>query len=410
MPESSLAGASLGRRLRALPRSAWILCLGMFISKFGNFLNVFLVLYLTAQGHSAFLAGVALGAVGLGSFLGNAVGGTVADTFGRRTAIVISMFGATVFTVIVPLLTNIWLIIGTVVLVGLFGQLYRPAAGAILVDTVPAELRLTAFTMLRMCLNVGMSVGPLVGGLLSGYSYTLLFIGNGIALSAFGLLALLMLPETRPSPDHEAPASSRGEGYGAVLRDRAMVMYLVSMFAVSYAYVQTTATMPLHVRDNGMDNSFYGLLLGLNALLCVVLELPLVRHLERHNARRVIALGIVLVGLGVGATGFVTGKAALAVTVVIWTLGEVIYTPVSTTYPGLLAPEHLRGRYQGAEGVAVTLAQAAGPALGGLTYGASADLHWLSCAIVSSIGVGAILLARHERIESAYTAEVSKSA
>jgi MFS family permease len=408
MPEPfALAGASLGRRLRALPRSAWILCLGMFISKFGNFLNVFLVLYLTARGHSAFLAGVALGAVGLGSFLGNAVGGTVADTFGRRTAIVISMFGATVFTVIVPMLTNIWLIIGTVVLVGLFGQLYRPAAGAILVDTVPAELRLTAFTVLRMCLNVGMSVGPMVGGLLSGYSYTLLFIGNGIALSAFGLLALLMLPETRPSPDDDAPAASRGEGYGAVLRDRAMVMYLVSMFAVSYAYVQTTATMPLHVRDNGMDNSFYGLLLGLNALLCVVLELPLVRHLERHNSRHVIALGIVLVGLGVGATGFVTGKAALAVTVVIWTLGEVIYTPVSTTYPGMLAPEHLRGRYQGAEGVAVTLAQAAGPALGGLTYAASADLHWLSCVIVSLIGVTAILLARHERIESAHTAEVS---
>ena len=62
--------------------------------------------------------------------------------------------------------------------------------------------------------------------------------------------------------------------------DRAMIMYLLSMFAATYVYVQTTATLPLHVRDAQLSNTFYGLLLGLNALLCVLLELPLVRFIE----------------------------------------------------------------------------------------------------------------------------------
>jgi MFS family permease len=387
---------SLTRRLGALPRPAWVICIGMFINKFGNFLSVFLVLYLTAKGYSTFLAGLALGAVGLGSFFGNAIGGYLADRLGRRSAIVVSMFGTALFTILMPFLHNYYLIVALALLIGFFGQIYRPAGGAILVDTTTESQRVTAFALLRLAINLGMSVGPLVGGLLSGYSYTWLFVGNAVTSLLFGLLVLLLLPETRPTPaEHEDVAPDRG--YREVFADRALVLYLLSMIAGTYAYVQTTATLPLHVKDVHLSNTFYGLLLGINALMCVCIELPLVRFTERRNSRQVIAVGLVLLGLGVGLIGVADSRAMLVFTVVVWTFAEMIYTPVATAYPGLLAPSHLRGRYQAAEGIAITLAQTAGPAIGGLIYGISQGAHWLTSAALSVVAAALILAAKPRR-------------
>lgn len=392
---------SLSRRILALPRAAWVICIGMFISKFGNFLSVFLMLYLTAQGHSTFLAGIALGTIGVGSFAGNAIGGTVADKIGRRWAIVVSMFGSAVFTLLVPLVSDIYVMIALCLVIGFFSQLYRPAGGAILVDTVEESERIAAFGLLRLAINLGMSVGPLVGGLLSEVSYDILFVGNAISSAGFGLLVLFLLPETKPKkaelgdgPDGVPAAPVVDRGYREVFADRAMIFYLLSMLAATYVYVQTTATLPLHVRDAGLSNQFYGLLLGLNALLIVLVELPLVKFTEHRNAQRVIAFGLVLLALGVGTTGLATAETALIATVVLWTFGEMIYTPVATAYPGMLAPDHLRGRYQGAEGIAITVAQSVGPALGGLFYQYNADAHWVAAGAVALAGVLLILASR----------------
>ncbi|MEU7552880.1 MFS transporter [Streptomyces sp. NPDC044571] len=388
----------LRRRLRDLPRSAWVIFSGMFLIKFGNFLNVFLVLFLVAQGFSAFQAGVALGFVGVGAFIGNAVGGTVADRFGRRTAIAVSMFGSSAATALVPLTDGLVATTALVGLVGVFAQLYRPAAGALLVDVVPEKQRVTAFAVLRLAINVGMAVGPLVGGLLSGASYTYVFLGDALFSFAFGALALATLPGGRPPV--EAPAADGADagakgtagkgGYREVLTDRPYLLFLGSMVAATFVYGQSTATLPLHVTDAGFDNKVYGLLLGLNALLCVVIELPLTKHTERRNPRRVIAAGLALLGLGMALTGAVQAIWLLALTVVVWTVAETVYTPIANAYPAEFSPAHLRGRYQGAEGIAHTLGGALGPAVGGLLYGISAPLHWVVCAAVA--GLGALLV------------------
>jgi MFS family permease len=389
--------ASLTRRIIGLPQAAWVICIGMFINKFGNFLSVFLILYLTAEGYSTFQAGIALGAIGLGSFFGNGVGGTVADVIGRRWAIVVSMFGTAGFTLLVPFASGIYVITGLAIIIGFFSQLYRPAGGAILVDTVSESERIAAFALLRLAINLGMSVGPVVGGLLSNISYNYLFVGNALTSFLFGLLVLLLLPETKPAQqDHteHVPVAANG-GYRDVFGDRAMQLYLLSMFAATYVYVQTVATLPLHVRDANLSNEFYGLLLGINALIIVLVELPLVKLTEKRSARHVIAFGLLLLALGVGSIGAADGKTLLIVTVVVWTFAEMIYTPVATAYPGMLAPDHLRGRYQGAEGIAITLAQTAGPALGGFLYAVSTTSHWVSCGVIAVIGAGLILAAKH---------------
>jgi len=266
----------------ALPRTAWVIYVGMFLIKLANFLNVFLVLYLTARGYGPALAGAALAAVGIGNFVGNVVGGSVADRVGRRATIVASMFGYGTSVAVVPLTADIWLIIALVSVVGFFAQLYRPAAGAMLVDVLPAEQRVLGFAVLRLAINVGMAIGPAAGGLVGQYSYTYIFLAEAVASLTFGVLALLALRETRPeatvaqvattdtrdgstggpaaaegteaTPDGSAGDRDGGRvrrdgGYPAVVRDRPYLLFLAATAAATFVYSQAVATLPLHVVD-----------------------------------------------------------------------------------------------------------------------------------------------------------------
>ena len=66
--------------LKALPRPAWILFLGVFLNKFGSFVVPFLTLFLTRQGYSMGDAGLAIGAYGAGHFLASGLGGSAPIT------------------------------------------------------------------------------------------------------------------------------------------------------------------------------------------------------------------------------------------------------------------------------------------------------------------------------------------
>src|ERR1041385_2427944 len=150
--------------LKALPRPAWILFFGTFLNKFGTFVLPFLTIYMTRQGYSLGEAGLAVGAYGLGTLLASALGGHLADTIGRRKTIVWSMFSAAVTMLLLSQARGLPAIIVLTAIAGLAGELYRPAASALLADLVPAGRRVTAFSAYRMAFNAGWGFGPAKGG------------------------------------------------------------------------------------------------------------------------------------------------------------------------------------------------------------------------------------------------------
>src|SRR4051812_25378790 len=89
--------------IRHLPPVVWITSVGILVNRIGNFLPVFIVLYLTSRHYSPVAAGLVLGAAGVGNVLGNAIGGYLADRLGRRWTIVLSMIGTAAFTAGIPL-------------------------------------------------------------------------------------------------------------------------------------------------------------------------------------------------------------------------------------------------------------------------------------------------------------------
>ena len=380
---------TLREGIRTLPRPVWVLCAGTFVNRFGSFVAVFLVLFLRSEGYSIAEAGLVVSFYGIGNVLAAAAGGWVADRLGRRNAIALSMFSSAATLLLLSQAQSLGPIVVLTTLAGLTGELYRPASAALLTDLTPPGERIPAFALNRLAINAGFAAGPAIAGFLAEESFFLLFLGDALTCVVFGVIALVALPEgVRVRGGEER----RGEALRTILRDSAFLVFLVASVLEAFVYFQGQTTFPLHVRESGLSDADYGLLISLNGVAIVILELPLVAITGRHPYRPVIALGSLLVGLGFALTAAANDLPELALTVLIWTLGEIISAPVAAAYVADLAPQHLRGRYQGAWGLTWGLAFVLAPALGAAVFAWSPDALWLGCGLLGAAAAALLLM------------------
>jgi len=384
------------RAIRSLPRPVWLLYAGSFVNRFGSFVITFLVLYLVDLGYSAAEAGLAVSSYGVGALASAPVGGLLADRLGRRNAIAVSMFSAAAAALALSTVGSLPAILGLTAVFGFASELYRPASGALLADIVPEGQRVPAFAGYRLAINLGFAAGPAVAGLLAGRSFFLLFVGEALTSAAFGIIALAALPHGVRSRRAE---ERRGESLRTIARDTPFLVFLISSLLAAFVYMQSTSTFALHVRANGLSTAAYGGLIALNGALIVLLELPIVARIRRLPARPVIAAGTLLVGLGLGLTALAHDLLALAATVVVWTLGEIVDASVSNAYVADLAPAHLRGRYQGAFGLTFSIALILAPALGTALFERSATMLWTVCGALGAVSAVLVLLGPGRRVE-----------
>jgi MFS family permease len=271
--------------------------------------------------------------------------------------------------------------------------MYRPASAALLADLVPAGQRLPAFALNRLAINLGFAAGPATAGLLADRSFTYLFVGDALTSVVFGVLTLVALPEgVRTGRGDER----RGEAVRTIARDRAFLFFLASSILGAFVYFQSNATFPLHVKESGLSNADYGLLISLNGLAIVLLELPFTSITQRYRAVPVLMTGSLLVGLGFALNAWAESLAALAFTVVVWTIGEIVYAPMAATYVADIAPAHLRGRYQGAWGLTWGLAFMLGPGIGAALFAWNGDAFWLFCGLLGVLSAVLLLPAAVE--------------
>jgi MFS family permease len=375
--------------LRALPRGAWVLFFGTFLNKFGTFVLPFLTIYMTQLGYRAEQAGIAIGAYGIGTLCASLLGGYLADRLGRRKTIVLSMFSVAIAMLCLSQARGLAVIVAWSCVAGLTGELYRPASSALLADLVPAGQRVTAFAAYRMALNAGFAFGPATAGLLAKKSFLWLFVGNSATSILFGLVAWFALP-----------AGLRGLRAGGrlgetfrVVRDNARFrQVLLACLMVGVVFVQVFSTMSLEVTQSGFSPAIYGLVISLNGVLIVFFELPLTIITRRFTARRVMALGFLLIGAGFASNALVRTLPLLALTTCLFTLGEMVAMPVSAAYVADLAPAEQRGLYMGTYGLVWAVAFVVGPSLGLFVFSRSPLMLWSACGVLGSLAAGLILV------------------
>jgi len=380
--------ALLRSNLAALPRPVWILFVGTFVNRFGTFVLPFLAIYMTRRGFSVGETSLAFLAYGAGNFCASMLGGYLADRIGRRNTIVLSMTGAAISLMGLSQAESLEAIVAMAGLVGLTGELYRPACGALLADLVPAELRVTAFATYRLAINAGWAFGPATAGFLAERSFFWLFAADAVTSAIFGLVALAALPHGFRS---RGEASQWSVVLRAICRDRRFLQVLAANFLVGLIFFQMSSTYGLHLQGMGYETSTYGLLISLNGLLIVFMELPLTTITQRYPVRRVMAVGFVLLGGGFAVNAVAGGIPMLAVAMAIFTFGEMICMPVAAAYIANLAPTDLRGRYMGLFGFTFSLAMITGPPVGMTLFHWNPVWLWLGCGLMGVLAAAIIL-------------------
>jgi MFS family permease len=349
----------------------------------------FLAIYMTRRGFTPAQAGLAVSAYGGGHIVASMLGGHLADRIGRRHTIALSMFSSTATMLALSQARALVPIVVLSFLVGMAAELYRPAAAALLGDLVPPEQRIAAFGMYRFAINLGFAAGPATAGFLANKSFFYVFAGDAVTSLLYGLVALFLLPHgIRSSQKDERPA----EGLRVALRDRAFLYFLGATLCLTFIDFQLHSTIPLYIAALGHTPATYGMLLSVNGLLIVLFELVLTAWTQKLPAQPLIALGYALNGIGIALMGFASSVPALVGTVIVWTVGEMIYAPVSGAYVSGLAPERYRGRYMGLYHSTFSIGMLLAPLIGTWIYSRNSAALWWTCTVLGAIGAALALV------------------
>ncbi|WP_229401098.1 MDR family MFS transporter [Micromonospora okii] len=373
-----------------LPRTFWYLWTGTLINRLGSFVLIFLAIYLTQErGFDELAAGLVLSLWGVGGAVGTTVGGTLADRWGRRPTLLTAHLGAAAMMLTLGFARDLWAVAVGSLLLGLFAEAARPAFGAMMIDVVPERDRLRAFSLNYWAINLGFASAALLAGLAAEASYLLLFVIDAITTLATAVIIFVKVRETR-TPAAAAPlAAGAPRPRGAlrtILTDRVYLGFVALNLLGALVFLQHTAMLPIAMGDDGLSPSTYGSVIALNGVLIVAGQLFVPRLIRGRSRSHVLALAAVVMGVGFGLTAFADVAWFYALTVLVWTVGEMLNSPSNSTLIAELSPAELRGRYQGVFSLSWQVAGAAAPLLGGLVrQQAGNGALWLGCAAIGAV-------------------------
>ena len=389
------------RDLKGMPRGVWVLFATTLVNRAGTMVLPFLVLYLTRDlGFTAGQAGAVLFVYGAGAFVSAALSGRLSDVLGPMHVIRDSLFASGVILLLFPLARTHASVVAMTLALALVAEAFRPASMSVVADLVTPAQRKPAFALTRLAINLGMSVGPALGGYLATISFRSLFIVNGSASLLAGTLLLLAL---RRAPVHQGHAETEPGGPVALPSKRAwsdgrLLFFLTALFPVILVFFQHMSSMALYlVRDLGLSEIDYGLFFTINTLLIVALEVPINSATAHWPHRRTLAIGAFLSGAGFGALAFARDFWSVAATVVVWTFGEMFLFPSLAAYVTDIAPKARRGEYMGLTQMAMSLAFAIGPWAGTTVLDEfEGRTLWLGCFALGLVGTAMMLRLRDE--------------
>ena len=393
-----------------LPRQFWFLWAGTLINRVGSFAVLFLSIYLTAErGFSQSQAGLILGLYGAGGAIGTVGGGVLADRWGRRPTMLTAQFGAAALMVVLGLAESYPQIAVATFVLGLFAEAVRPAFSAMMVDIVPEHDRVRAFALNYWAVNLGFAAAAIIAGFASQVDYLLLFVGDAATTLITATITAIFLAETRPAarsaalpgarsgalPGARSARLDRGPGLGTALRDGVFGVYLLLSLISVLVILQHLSTLPISMLADGHSATTYGLIIAVNGVLIVSGQLFIPKLIAGRDHAKVLAVAALLVGAGFGLVALAETPLAYALTVIIWTLGEMLQSPSNAATVAALSPPGLRGRYQGLNSLSWSAGGALAPILGGLVLQRAGDaVLWGGCfALCVLVAVGQLLAA-----------------
>ncbi|MBT2679747.1 MFS transporter [Bacillus sp. ISL-35] len=331
----------------------WVLLGGTVLARGSAFATLpFLAIYLSRNlDLHPVLIGLTIGISPLSGVIGGFLGGHLSDRYGRKPVMIGSLFAMSlVYFGFMIADTPGWFIILNA-LNGLSGSFFEPTGQALIADLTEKRKRMRAFSLRYTAINIGASVGPLLGAYLAVVSAKSAFMVTGIMYFIYVLILALMMKKF----DLGNPA---GEGASKVTiasslkiigKDKALRYLILGTIIINFGYSQMESNVPQYLESSIANGVFvYSVMLSINAVLVVLLQMPISHFAERFKTMQVMMAGAVFLSLGMLTFGFVSGWFTGITAIVFITVGEILIFPSSSYLVDQLATDELRGTYFGA--------------------------------------------------------------
>jgi MFS family permease len=397
-------GGATGRPARTFPRQFWLLAGAfMFLMVGIDMCFPFETTYLTTRLNvSMSTIGLMLGIPLLAVLPLYALDGAIADHYGRRPAMVIGIAVVAGLYLSFALSHSLWPIVVMVSIEAAFGwALFLTGSNAMVADLVVPARRAEAYSITRIALDLGMTAGPLIAGVLIAVDPTFhaLFLTGAALCVGFVCVVLALFRETRPAvaERHDLNLLHTLRGYAVVLRDRRFLAFCGMALLPLYGFGQIWVVFPIALRQqHGVSARQWGYLLAFYAIVGAASQYPVVRWLRGRNHLYAMAASSALIG--VGLAGAVLAPAGLLTVCFVFALsqGVVLLIPIASAIAADLAPPALRGRYMGAWTLVQMGGYGLGPTFGGMALdrlGAQRAFALIGCCGL----LGALLFAAAAR-------------
>lgn len=331
-------------------------------------------------------------------FAATALLSPVIDRLGRKWPMVAGLVGSSAVLLAMSGAAALWQWAILLPLYATVNMIFRISSYAMVADLVEPEQRAKVYALLRMGDNVGIALGPTLGGFLVTWAYRLsYYLAAGIQIAlAWGVS--VWISETLP----QVSSSEQGRGvssvgYGPLLHDRPFLAVWGSYILVQIANAMVFVLLGLYVKENyAIQEDRYGFIVGANAAIVVLFQYSVTRQADRRAPLPVITLGALFYAAGM--LGFALSRSfpAFLLGMVIMTLGELMLVPTATALVSNIAPANMRARYMGVFSLSFRIGAGIGPVVGGLLNDHIAPVAiWygaMAACLAAALGFG--LLAR----------------
>jgi predicted MFS family arabinose efflux permease len=311
------------------------------------------------------------------------------------------------FQAVVPLLLlavghRVWAGLVLLALMPVFGSLGGAADQAMVADLVAPERQEAAYASVRVASNLGVTIGPVIGGLLLiGNHWSHLWLGT-LVLSAAGFaIAFRYIP--RGGAYAPAGPPQRGS-FGVIIRDSPFLFFMLASIFATATYVATETLLPISVTTtHHLAPAVWGFVMILNPLFVTVFQLRLTRWAAPIPASVKLGIAMPMMGVPFLLLDWNGSVAVIALVVIVFVIGEMLWVPTSQAVVAALAPADIRGAYMGVFGGTWSVGWAATPFLGLQVRSAYGDATmWMCVAFVGILaGMTGFAAARNYDDEAA---------
>lgn len=382
-----------------LSKEAWMLSIVMLINRSGSMVLPFLSVYMSGElNFSIEQTGIVLSFYGIGSVFGSFIGGYLTDKLGEYKVQVFSLFLTAPIFLLIPFFTSVTELAIIIFIQSLVSETFRPANSVAITKYAKPENLTRAFSLNRMAVNLGFSIGPALGGILSSISYNFLFVTNFVALLLAGIFYIYFFRKRNKTINRGNIAelkenSRKTKTLRSPYLDVPFLIFCLFCTIFSICFFQFFSTLPLFYQEvANLDKIEIGFLLGYSGFVIVLLEMIFVHLAEKRlTMAQTLLIGSIFCAVSFFMLGINYSVIVLVLSMTVLCIGEILVLPFLSTVTAIRSEGGNKGAYMGLSGITFSISFIITPLIGTkIAYLLGFDILWILTGVLlffTSIGL-----------------------